>query len=156
MKEVTGSSPVSPTKVIMLINLWHTALDMKKYDLAWHENDIQDELAELSEERGLINRWSEYSDVAYTYTRANWSGFKLELPITRPMFIVALVYMFPKYTLRWWFFKRAGKKFGKTIHEVRNPKKIAKLHIIAERNNIEPKKFEQVCTRQLRYWPLLK
>ena len=140
----------------MIINYWHTMLDMKKYDLEWHRNDIQDELKELEAETNLINRWSEYSDVAYTFTRAEWAGFKLDLPISRLHLTVGLIYMIPKYTLRWWFFKRAGKQFDITIHEVRNPRKIAKLHIIAERYNIEPKKFEQVCAHQLRYWPLLK
>ncbi len=36
--EVTGSTPVLPT-IHMIINLWHSMLDMTKYDLAWHKKD---------------------------------------------------------------------------------------------------------------------
>lgn len=131
-------------------------LNMKKYDLAWHKNDIEDELNELKNETNWINRWSEYSDVVYTYTRGRWTGFRLERPISLPLFSLGLIYMFPKYTLRWLFFRYAGKKFGKIIHEVRNPKKIEKLHIIAGRSNIDPVLFSTQCQKQLRYWPLLK
>ncbi len=129
---------------------------MKKYDKAWHEEDIQDEYKELLEAKTLLEKWSEYSDVAYTYSRARWTGYKIQLPISKPMYIVGLVYMYPKYSLRFMFFRRAGKKLGARIHEVRNPKKVEKLHSIAERNDIPAKEFSDICKRQLRYWPLLK
>jgi len=131
-------------------------LDMKKYDLAWHKNDIQDELKELSEESNWLKRWSEYSDIAYTYTRARWTGYELKRPILLSRFSIGLIYMFPKYTLRWLFFRHAGRRFGKEVHEVRNPQKINKLKFIAERNGIDPDKFTQQCQKQLRYWPLLQ
>jgi len=140
----------------MIIHLWHSMLDMKKYDLAWHKNDIADELKELKEGTNWLNRWSEYSDIAYTYTRAKWTGYKLKRPISVFHFTIGLIYMFPKYTLRWLFFKRAGKKFNRVIHEVRNPKKIKKLTIIAKRNGINSEQFVELCQKQLRYWPLLK
>lgn len=129
---------------------------MHKHDLAWHKNDIEDELKELSQESNWLKRWSEYSDVVYTYTRADWTGFKLKRPLSFLYFSLGLTYMFPKYTLRWLFFRHAGKKFGKSIHEVRNPKKLKKLHLIAERNKIDPELFVAQCKKQLRYWPLLK
>lgn len=131
-------------------------LNMKKYDLAWHKADIADELNELEEETSWIKRWSEYSDIAYTYTRARWTGYHLKRPVSIFYFIVGLIYMFPKYTSRWLFFRRVGKKFGKVIHEVRNPNKTEKLHIIAHRAGINPELFTTQCKKQLRYWPLLK
>ncbi len=54
---------------------------MHKYDLEWYEKDIADELKELKEETNWLNRWSEYSDVAYTYTRTKWTGHKLKRPV---------------------------------------------------------------------------
>jgi len=73
------------------------------------------------------------------------------------MFCIGVLYMFPKYTGRWLFFRSAGKKAGSTkpVHEVRNPKKTHKLHQIAERNNIDKDKFQVICEKQLRYWILL-
>lgn len=129
---------------------------MKKESLEWHKNDISDELKELREESGILSRWSEYSDVAYTYTRARWTGYKIVRPISFAHFVIGLIYMFPKYTLRWLFFRRAGKKLGVKIHEVRNPKKTQKLEDMAIRYGVDSREFTQVCNQQLKYWPLLK
>src|SRR3989344_5053399 len=64
-----------------LIESWHSLLNMPKHDLAWHTEDIADEFEEFKEARGFIDKWSELSDVAYTYTRAQWSGHKnVEFP----------------------------------------------------------------------------
>lgn len=65
--------------------------------------------------------------------------------------------MFPKYSGRWLFFRRAGKKAGakKALREVRNPKKTHKLHTIAEKNDIDEKLFQKTCEKQLKYWILL-
>lgn len=140
----------------MLIGLWHSWLDMKKYDLQWHKDDLSDEMRELQSETEFVARWSEYSDIAYTYTRASWSGHKLDRPISLWHFVFGLVYMFPKYTLRWLFFRWAGRKLGVEIREVRNPRKQNKLATVAERYTVDPEKFVEVCQNQLRYWPLLK
>lgn len=126
-----------------IIYNWHTHLDMPKYDLAWHKQDVADELQELKESRGIINRWSEYSDICYTYTRALWSGHEnIPLPINYFLYLLGSLYMFPKYTLRWNFFRKLGEKFGTDkIREVRNPKKVNKLKTIAEKYNIDNDKF---------------
>jgi hypothetical protein len=140
-----------------MIDKWHTMLGMTKYDKSWHENDLSDELKEYYEETRFFRKWSELSDVVYTYTRAKWSGYKLNFPFNNFMFYLGVVYMIPKYTARWLFFRSAGKKVGakKPLHEVRNPKKTHKLHQIAERNNLDKEKFQRVCENQLRYWILL-
>jgi len=141
----------------MIIRLWHNWLDMKKHDRAWHEQDMKDEMAEYNEAAGLIERWSELCDVVYTCTRAHWGGFgDLKYPYARWTFFVGLIYMFPKYTLRWLFFRRVGRQFGKVIHEVRNPQKVKKLCMIAERNDIDPKDFQNACKRLMKYWIFLK
>lgn len=137
---------------------WHDILDMPKKTKKWHEDDLADEFTELDEAKGLINRWSEYSDVVYTLTRARWSGHDIVSPLTSGQIIYGSLYMFPKYTLRFLFFRRAGNKLGATraLREVRNPKKIHKLHHIAKKYNLDPDAFTEVCKRQLRHWPLLK
>lgn len=140
-----------------MINLWHSLLRMVKYGKAWHKQDLADELAEYNEETNLFMKWSELSDVVYTCTRARWSGHNIKFPLSKVKFWVGVLYMIPKYTGRWLFFNRAGRKCGtkKPIHEVRNPKKVHKLHIIAERYKIDKKQFQKTCEKQLRYWPLL-
>lgn len=46
-----------------------------------------------------------------------------------------VLYMIPKYTLRWRFFRKIGHQFDKNLNisEVRNPKKIEKLKKIASK-----------------------
>jgi len=141
----------------MILRRWHDWLDMHKYDEAWHLHDIQDELKEYEEARGFIDRWSELSDVVYTYTRAHWTGHgDVVFPLSRFHLFIGLLYMFPKYTLRWLFFRRIGRQFGKVIHEVRNPQKIEKLYKIAHRYDIDPEAFERECRRVMKFWAFLK
>lgn len=142
-----------------LIHKWHSYLDMPKHDIDWHLQDIKDELEELKEAEGLIHKWSEVSDVVYTYTRAKWSGHKeLEFPLRRTHFYIGLIYMFPKYTLRWKFFRKIGKSFDKNlkITEVRNPKKIHKLEDIANKYNLDKDIFKSRSEKLLKRWVLLK
>jgi len=132
---------------------------MPKYDLDWHENDIKDELEELKEAKGLIHKWSEVSDVVYTYTRANWSGHnKLVFPLKKTHFYIGLIYMIPKYTLRWKFFRKIGKSFDKNlkINEVRNPKKIEKLERIANKYNLDVDLFKDKVQKLSKKWVFLK
>lgn len=132
-----------------LINKWHDMLSMPKYDEAWHKQDMADELAEYEEAHGLIDTWSELSDVAYTYTRSKWSGHTtVDFPLSKIQLFVGVLYMFPKYTLRWRFFRELGHEFDKNLHisEVRNPKKLEKLRVIAEKYNLDPDGFTQKAT----------
>lgn len=130
---------------------------MPKRDREWHKQDMADELGEYNEEAKLIKKWSELSDVVYTCTRSAWSGHVLEFPLQRWQFALGVVYMIPKYTGRWLFFRAAGKKagVGTVVHEVRNPQKTHKLHHIAEKYGIDRQEFQTICEKQLRYWPLL-
>jgi hypothetical protein len=142
----------------MLIKYWHSILDEPKESLEWHQNDVNDELQELAESKGFIHWWSELSDVAYTYTRGKWSGHDLKRPINFWLFSFGLIYMFPKYTLRWTLYYSVGKKFDKKlkITEVRNPRKSEKLKVIAERYGIDPIEFEKEIKKRMKYWILLK
>ena len=142
-----------------LIKKWHTMLDMPKYDEAWHKQDMADELAEYHEATGLIDTWSELSDVAYTYTRAKWSGHTtIDFPISKILLPIGMLYMIPKYTLRWKFFRKLGHQFDKniSISEVRNPKKIEKLRVIAEKYNLDPEEFTNQATKLMRRYFFLK
>lgn len=87
-------------------------LNMPVYDETWHKQDMSDELSEYQEAVGPINTWSELSDIAYTYTRAKWSGHhNIIFPIQSWQLYLGIVYMIPKYTFRWRFFRRLGHKF---------------------------------------------
>ncbi|MBP9738217.1 hypothetical protein KBD20_00860 [Candidatus Saccharibacteria bacterium] len=133
---------------------FHEWLAMPKESKTWHEDDIADEFSELQEAKGLINKWSELSDVVYTVDRARWSGHTFDYPIPGHTVAIGYLYMYPKYTMRFLFFRRAGKKLDpiSDIRQVRNPKKVHKLHHIAKKHNLDPKKFEEICTKQYRHW----
>ncbi|MBT3455598.1 hypothetical protein HN446_00890 [bacterium] len=142
----------------MLIQKWHSWLDMPKFCEQWHKDDIADELQELKEACGFFKRWSEKSDVVYTYTRAKWSGYKnFKCPLNFFEYIFGLLYMFPKYTLRFLFFLHVGKCIDKTkrVKGIRNPKKPKKLYEMAKENKIDPELFVKLCQKKLKYWPLL-
>lgn len=131
-------------------------INMPKEDRAWHEQDMADEMAEYFEDQSIIMKWSELSDVVYTCSRGRWSGHDITFPFARWQYALGLVYMYPKYTSRWLFYRRAGKKLGKpgVINQVRNPKKTAKLHTIADQYGLDKQKFQAVCESQLKHWLL--
>ena len=142
-----------------MLHKWHTWLGMPGFDRAWHEQDMADELAEYHEESKLFKKWSELSDVVYTCTRSRWSGHALKFPLAAWQFPLGVLYMFPKYTGRFLFFRHAGRLAGATpdIRCVRNPRKLHKLSAILVEQNIkvdEPRLLE-ICQQQLRRWPLL-
>lgn len=138
----------------MILYRWHSWLGMRKKDLAWHQQDVADELAELQEASGLIDRWSEKSDVVYTVTRARWSGHNVDYPINKLDTALGLCYMYPKYTTRFLFYRKAGRKIDpkSDVRQVRNPKKVHKLQLIAERYDLPPEEFIAICQNQYRYW----
>lgn len=146
----------------MFTHLWHTILDMDKESEAWHLQDIQDELEEYHEAKGIVPTWSEISDIVYTHTRAQWTGYKhFIFPLPWYQYAIGWLYMFPKYTLRWSFFWVAARLTDKNIRmrELRNPKKVEKLYGLAEKYRMDDKTkeiFVGKCKRLLKYWPLLK
>jgi hypothetical protein len=132
---------------------------MPKKDYYWHQADILEELREFKEAKGLINRWSELSDVVYTYTRAHWSGHtEILYPLNKKYFYVGLLYMFPKYSLRYGFYRVLGKQIDKKakLKEVRNPKKIEKLEHIAKKYNLDPEEFKKEADKLMKRWVFLK
>jgi hypothetical protein len=142
-----------------LLNMWHTKLAMPMYDKAWHQQDLEDELAEYNAASGIIDRWSELSDVVYTYTRAHWSGHtSIEFPLARWQLYLGVMYMIPKYTLRWRFFRKLGYQFDKNlrINEVRNPEKVHKLKVIAEKYKLPVEQFQAKAEALLKKSWLLK
>lgn len=143
----------------MIFTLWHNALGMEKHNRAWHDKDIADAVAEYEQAQGFIEKWSEISDVVYTYTRAKWLGHsRLSFPLPWGYLRWGALYMFPKYTLRWLLFVTAGElaKSRQVIREVRNPEKLLKLDEIAEKYSLNPENFRGICQKLLRYWVLLK
>lgn len=143
----------------MLLHTWHSWLGMPRFDRAWHEGDLADELAEYREETKLLKKWSELSDVVYTCTRSRWSGHRLPFPLRRWQFGAGAIYMLPKYTGRFLFYRRAGRRAGadKTVRCVRNPRKLYKLEAdLAEQGvTVDWPKLHAICQRQLKRWPLL-
>lgn len=142
-----------------MLNKWHDWMGMPGFDQAWHEQDLADELAEYQEETKLLKKWSELSDVAYTCTRGRWSGHPVAFPLNKTQYYVGILYMVPKYSGRYLFYRQAGKKANadKIIRCVRNPKKLHKLEEILKEQGItvDKQKLLAICKRQLRYWPLL-
>ena len=125
---------------------------------AWHKKDISQEMAELVDAVGFVSRWSEYADVVYSVTRARWGGYEADWPISKKSIIYGSIYMFPKYVLRFAFFRHAGKKINPKakLVEVRNPQKIDKLEHIANKYDLPADEFIQQCKKQLKHWVLLK
>lgn len=139
----------------MIINLWHNRLSMPKKDESWHRDDVAEELREFNDARGFLNYWSELSDVVYTYTRAHWSSHKIiKWPLKRWQFWWGLLYMFPKYTLRWTFYRRIGARLGKPkkLTEVRNYKKEAKLRHIAKKYMLNEETFIKEVKKLSKRW----
>ncbi|MDL2327459.1 hypothetical protein LJC64_02205 [Ruminococcaceae bacterium OttesenSCG-928-A11] len=131
---------------------------MPKFDKKWHEQDFADELQEYEEANTILEKWSELSDLVYTSSRGKWSGHNVPFPKNKFMYIIGLIYMYPKYTSRWLFFRKAGQKIGakKEVHAVRNPKKAAKLKNVATENGIKNiNEFQKICEKQLKHWILL-
>ncbi len=141
----------------MIVQKWHSWLRQPVFDRTWHESDVADELLELHQAKSLLYKWSEMSDVVYAVSHGRWSGHDLAYPIPQYQVMLGFVYMYPKYTSRAVFFRRAGKKAGITrpLQSVRNPKKIHKLQTIAIEHHIDPKLFVGICQAQARRWPLL-
>ena len=130
---------------------------MPRQNQSWHEQDLKEELAEYNESQGLIHKWSELSDVVYTCTRGRWSGHDIAFPLAKWQFALGVIYMIPKYSSRWVFFRRVGAKMHSEIpiREVRNPQKVDKLQAIAEKYSLDTVEFQARCRIQSRYWPLL-
>ena len=109
-----------------------------------------------------LHRVSELADVLYTATRAAEAGHAVPHPLSaRPLLAAAVTpYMLLKYTSRFALYRLAacrvgGKDAWRTVREVRNPAKPAKVREIAEGAGLDPDAFAAECGRLARFWPLL-
>jgi len=144
---------------MFITNWWHSLLGLPVYERAWHAARVHEEMEELRAARGFFNVWSEMSDVVYDFTRARWGGYRdIKWPLLWRNFFVGLLYMFPKYTLRYLFFYTVGKRLHaqRKMTEVQNPRKDEKLRRIAVRYNLKEDDFVAECHKLARFWPLLK
>jgi len=142
----------------LLVNLWFEWLNLPKRDAQWHRQDVADEVQELRDASGLVEVWSEKADVVFATRRGRWAGHGIELPLRRLDSWLGLAYMFPKYTLRWLFYRTVGHHLDPAlrISEVRNPRKTDKLRDIARNNGFDPVAFERECRRCSAWWLFLK
>jgi hypothetical protein len=135
----------------MILKAWHAYLGMDTFDKAWHEGDIADEFQEFLDATGIVHRWSELSDVVYTYTRGKYDGgFDLTFPLGKWAYALGLLYMFPKIMCRWWLFRAVGKEFHTDIRCVRNPKKVHKLRAIAALYSIDQDRFVAAVQQKMK------
>lgn len=137
---------------------WFKLIKKPTKELEWVLEDIEGELTEFRQARGVINKWSELSDVVGCYDFARYSGHVVSIPFNKLYILIGSVYMVPKLSLRLLLFWRAGKKVDRkvSVKEYRNPKKIEKLQHIANKYNIDPIKFQIEVEKRLKYWPLLR
>ena len=146
-------------KNINILYKWHDWLALPKFTKSWYEDDLAGELSEYEAETKAIKRWSELSDITYTCSRARWSGYYLPFPLKRYQYWLGLIYMLPKYTNRFLFFRMAGRKAGanKDIRCVRNPNKLEKIDETIRDQNVEVdlEKLKNICQKQRRFWLLL-
>lgn len=143
----------------MITRIWHSVLGMEQKDEAWFRKHIRQELIELMEAQTVMEKWSELADVVYAVTRAKWNKHeRIQFPLTKRAYAVGWVYMIPKHTSRWLFYRVAGGRVrrGVRMKVVRNPLRTEKLHAVAQKYEVDPARFEHVCKQQLRWWPLLK
>lgn len=140
----------------MILDWWHNYLGMEKFDEAWHRHDMLRELKEFQEATVWFHKWSELSDVVYTFTRATrYSKVSLVFPLGTWQYVIGIMYMIPKYMSRWWLFRAVGKEFGVDMRCVRNPQKREKLRTIANEYNIPPEAFIAAVEKQLRWWIII-
>ncbi|GAW17522.1 hypothetical protein ANO14919_069800 [Xylariales sp. No.14919] len=144
----------------IVLNRWHKLLGLARQSpLSWHRDRFREELAELREAKGPLEKLSETSDVFFAISRAKYDGFPIaDMPPFRIHHAAIYGYMLAKYTSRWAFYRVLAflcrAPFHSTVREVVNPSKDSKLEVVARRHNIDPDKFTSIGRRLRRVWPL--
>lgn len=146
-----------------LLRRWHDKLGLSRQNSrSWHINRIREERGELHAAKTNLEKISEASDVFFSISRSRYDGFpllKLPHPVTPPCNVLVYVYMVAKFTLRWMFYRRVATYCHstgcKSVREVVNPSKDAKLAEVASRHNIDPSELIRVARKLRRVWPLL-
>ncbi|CZT50908.1 uncharacterized protein RSE6_11980 [Rhynchosporium secalis] len=149
--------------ISVILKPWHRALRLTRQSPAsWHVTRLAEEKEEVRAAITFIEKLSEESDVFFTISRAAFDGYSIA---TQPHFtaskrnMLIYAYMVGKFSSRCAFYQTAAilcrAERWKQVREVINPGKNAKLRVVAERYNICTDKFEKVCRRLRRVWPLL-
>ena len=140
---------------------WHTVLGLsRKPELAWHKSRLAEELLERRKATTPLGRLSETSDILFTLSRARHDGFSIPFQPSwsRAYNGFAKLYMLSKFTSRWGFYRVAaycvGKHDWRSVREVVNPRKRAKVDEVALRHGIPMNEFRRVCARLLWILPV--
>ena len=141
---------------------WYRMLGLKREAPAlWHRARLREELRECREAPTLILKLSEYSDVVFTISRADYDGFQIgKVPhfLTVRNFSV-YAYMLSKFTMRWSFYRTLAYlckvPHWRRVGEVVNPGRDVNLELVANRHGIDLENFKSVGRRLRRWWPLL-
>ncbi|KAI5920299.1 hypothetical protein F4810DRAFT_713653 [Camillea tinctor] len=143
-----------------LIHHWHSWLDLPQHPSIWYHERLREEIQERVEAQaqGGIAFLSETADVYYTISRASHNGYQITpVPFVFRARAHALpyLYMVAKFTSRCAFYRVASRLAGGAgVREVVNPLKAAKRHEVAMRHGMDPARFQRVCRRLLKVWPI--
>ncbi|KAF2011554.1 hypothetical protein BU24DRAFT_486265 [Aaosphaeria arxii CBS 175.79] len=119
----------------------------------WHRDRLREELEEVRTAPTPILRLSETSDVFFSIRRACYDGHPTqELPPCSSFTNIGVyAYMIGKFTLRWGFYRMASclcrAPNWRSVGEVVNPGKDAKIRGVAARHNLDQDKFLRVARR---------
>ncbi|PVH71224.1 hypothetical protein DL98DRAFT_540221 [Cadophora sp. DSE1049] len=146
-----------------LLRPWYRILGLARQSPAsWHISRLHEEKQELDEAKSTLEKLSEESDVFFTIGRAAHDCYTIdEQPsLTKsPRHALVYAYMIGKYTSRCAFYQTAAilccAPRYLEVREVVNPSKDAKIRIVAERHGICHEKFQKLCRRLRKVWPLL-
>ncbi|KAK6836623.1 hypothetical protein PG987_007118 [Apiospora arundinis] len=101
----------------------------------------------------------------FAINRARYDGFPVRQDLLAPnatfegrRYYGVCAYMLVKYTSRWMFYRTAAAMSGmsdyKTVREVVNPAKDAKIEEVASRHKVDKVKFCGAAHKLRRVWPL--
>lgn len=150
-----------------LLTRWHRLLRLPRQPPPWYKDRLREELSERRAATSPLARLSETSDVLYILSRARHDQSPLRFSPQTPLpfiilsqrLLLAYPYMVCKYTSRWAFYRAAAwmcdHPCAGEVREVVNPARDGKLLEVATRHGMEPLRFQRVCGRLRRLWPLL-
>ncbi|KAK7911962.1 hypothetical protein PG985_014443 [Apiospora marii] len=155
-----------------LLDRWHSMLGLARHSPEWYQDRLREELQEVQEAKGPLEKLSETSDVMFAISRAQHDGYPVRqapLPALTSTFEGkwcwgVCAYMLAKYTSRWLFYRTAASLSGmptlkgmpqyRSVREVVNPAKDSKIEEVASRNKVDKAKFCRVARHLRRVWPL--
>lgn len=145
-----------------LLRQWFGLLGLSRQSPpSWYRDRLREELSERRTATTRLAKLSETSDVFFAIIRAQHDGFAVRKlpPFSTSCHALVYMYMVPKYTLRWQFYRLAARLCNtpnhKRVCEVVNPGKDHKLEEVAFRHRIDPPAFVRVGRQLRRFWPLM-